>query len=204
MTGWTSTSIGTPTGSVVAVTSPLQASLLDSHTTSVLIQLVLGVIASTFAVKLLTLRQDRRKIAGDASAQEANAASILSGTALQMVEAAQRSAHEAEQKAIAAEARADQVKEEAEQKIGAAQAEATRMWHELQRAGWEIHWLQIRERLLELALRGANIEIPEIPQSMLEAFPDWDAPPNLPNHLSAGKHQAKEPEMGDGDSTIGG
>lgn len=181
---------------------PMQA-LLDSHTTSVLIQLVLGVIASTFAVKLLTLRQDRRKIAGDASAQEANAASILSGTALQMVEAAQRSAHEAEQKADAAEKRLEEVRLDSDAKIRAAQEEASRMWHELQRAGWEIHWLQIRERLLEMALRSADIDIPAIPQSMLEAFPDWDNPPTSPNHMGGGKHQAPEVDNLDTDETGG-
>lgn len=105
-------------------------------------QLVLALIGSGVLIKVLTLRQDRRKIAGDASAQEANAASVLSGAALQMVNAAQATA-------TAADKRASE-----------ATAENGRLWGALNNARWDIAYLEARERVLEAALRAAHFPIP--------------------------------------------
>lgn len=120
---------------------------------SAIVQVLIALIASGVAVKLLTIRQERRKIAGDASTQEANAASTLSGAALQMVESAQKSAREADQRA-----------HDAHQTAEDARAENNRLWTELNKARWRIHWLQVRERVLEAALVQAGIEMPPAPE----------------------------------------
>lgn len=130
---------------------------------SAIVQVVLALIASGVAVKLLTLRQERRKIAGDASAQEANAASTLSGAALQMVESAQKSAREADQRAHDANATAEE-----------ARSENNKLWKELNQARWDIHRLQMREKVLEHALNLAGIEVPPAPP--LEGTPDGPPP----------------------------
>lgn len=140
---------------------------MPSGLLSALVQVAIALIASGVAVKLLTLRQDRRKIAGDASAQEANAASTLSGAALQMVEAAQKTARDAEQRATAAEARVEEVRNE-----------NARMWTELNKARWEIHWSQTREAVLEAALAQAGITVPPAPERIGD-FPPYP-PPDAP------------------------
>lgn len=132
------------------------------------VNVAVALVASGLLVKLLTLRQDRRKIAGDASSAEANAASTLSGAALQMVEAAQKSAREAETRAAAANTNADEGRKENE-----------RLWKELNKARWEIHWLRAQEEVLEAALRRAGIAVPPAPRPA-EGFPDFP-PPERPS-----------------------
>ena len=143
-------------------------STLPEGIVSALIQIVLALIASGVAVKLLTLRQDRRKIAGEASTQEANAASTLSGAALQMVEAAQRSAREAEGRATAANKTTDELRQDNE-----------KLWKALNRARWEIHWLKAQEEVLVAALKRANIIVPEAPRPE-NGFPDFPPPDPKP------------------------
>lgn len=131
--------------------------------TSAILQVAIALIASGVAVKLLTVRQERRKIAGEASTNEANAASTLSGAALQMVEVAQRSARDAEARAQEATKAADETRHENE-----------RIWRELNKARWEIYWLRVQEETLEAALRRANINVPPAPKP--EGFPDYPPP----------------------------
>ena len=131
---------------------------------SALIQLLLAIIASGILVKVLTIRQDRRKIAGDASTSEANAASTLSGAALKMVESAQKSAYDADMRAQHAEENAEECRKESE-----------RLWRELNRARWRIHFLEMREKSLEQALLDTGIEIPDRP--VYGVFDDHAKPP---------------------------
>lgn len=137
---------------------------------SALTQLAIALIASGVAVKLLTLRQDRRRIAGEASTQEANAASTLSGAALQMVEAAQRAARDAEGRA-----------ETANKTAVEARTENDKLWVELNKARWDIHWLNVREKVLEAALMGANIHVPPAPERIGEVPPG--PPPDSPRRF---------------------
>ena len=119
---------------------------------SALVQLLISLGGAGLVVQLLMLRQNRRKIAGEASTSEANAASTLSGAALQMVENAQVSAREAD-------TRADKAYEEAQVQ----RAENERLWTELNKARWKIHHLEMREAILEGALKQANIDVPPPP-----------------------------------------
>lgn len=137
---------------------------MPAGATSALIQVVIALIASGVAVKLLTLRQDRRKIAGEASTSEANAASTLSGAALKMVEAAQRSAHDADGRATSANDNADTCRRENE-----------RLWRELNKARWEIHWERAQREVLEAALRRAGIVVHPAPMPD-GGFPEFPPP----------------------------
>jgi hypothetical protein len=109
---------------------------------SLAVQILVALIVSGTAFKLLTIRQERRKIGGEATAQEANAASVLTGASLQMVENAQRDAKDAKREAKAC-------KDSNEN-----------LWDALNRARWKIHYLEEREASLEAALRAAGIEVP--------------------------------------------
>lgn len=152
---------------------------ISSGMASAAVQVIIALVASGVAVKLLTLRQDRRKIAGDASTSEANAASTLSGAALQMVEVAQKSSREAEQRAQAAVTTSDETRRENE-----------RIWRELNKARWEIYWLRVREEVLESALRTARIVVPRVTRP--EGFPDYPPPDydaqDLPKGLPPGAY----------------
>ncbi len=148
---------------------------IPSGLLSAVVQIAIALIASGLAVKLLTIRQDRRKIAGEATAQEANAASTLSGAALQMVEAAQKSARDADNRANNANDNADEARRENE-----------RLWKELNKARWEIHWLKTQEEVLKAALRAANINVPDAPRP-IGGFPDFPPPELIPGGTPAGE-----------------
>lgn len=132
-------------------------------TLGALVQIVVAVAASGVLVKVLTLRQDRRKIAGEASTSEANAASTLSGAALQMVQAAQRTAADADTRAVAANANSEKVRQQNET-----------LWRELNRARWEIHWLKNDTAVMEEALRRAGVEVPHTERPV--SYPDLPPP----------------------------
>lgn len=132
------------------------------------LQLAMALVASGVMVKLLTLRQDRRKIAGEASTQEANAASLLTGASLQMVEAAQKDSLQARKDAKDAHDETDKVKEANE-----------RLWVELNKTRWQVYNLRVREAVLEEALRRANIIIPPAPQEATHPWPPPDVMPDL-------------------------
>lgn len=133
-----------------------------------LVQIIVAVAASGVLYKIFFIRQDRRKIAGDASASEANAASTLSGAALLMVQAAQKTAKDAEDRANTANSTAE-----------GAKMESNKLWAELNKARWQIHWLQVRENALENALRDANIPLPTTPSP--EEFPAYPPPISGPS-----------------------
>lgn len=153
---------------IVSVAAPFMPFLVvKPNVVSAAVQVLVALIASGLAVRLLTIRQDRRKIAGEASTNEANAASTLSGAALQMVEVAQRSAREAEMRSSQANDKADSTRRENE-----------RLWRELNKARWEIYWLRAQEEALEAALRRADIKIPP-PPTPENGFPDYP-PPDYP------------------------
>jgi len=143
----------------------MHALVIPDPVLSGIIQVVIALLASGLLIQVFLLRQNRRKIAGEATAQEANAASTLSGAALQMVESAQRTAHEAEKRAGHAADAAEKCREE-----------NNRLWQELNRARWEIHWLQIREKVLERALQQSNVIVPQSPERAGEV-PDEPPPP---------------------------
>lgn len=136
---------------------------------SAVLQLFLALIASGVMVKLLTLRQDRRKIAGEASSQEANAASVLTGASLKMVESAQRDAINARKEASACRVDNETLKARNEE-----------LWIELNRTRWKVHNLEVREAVLEAALRDAGIIVPSRPPHAEETHdfppPDDGAP----------------------------
>lgn len=125
-----------------------------------LIQLAISLGGAGLVVQLLMLRQNRRKVAGDASSSEANAASTLSGAAIKMVENAQAKELEASQRA-----------NNAEDRLNARQSEfdirRERDAHELEERAWRIHHLEMRQAVLEHALRQLGVEPP--PE------PDYDA-----------------------------
>lgn len=124
------------------------------------LQLLLALVASGVMLKLLTIRQDRRKIVGDATVQEANAASTLSGAALQMVERAEKTARDASSEAKDC------------------RSQNERLWTELNKARWRIHFLEVRESVLESALRMAGIDVPSAPEQLKDDIPAHDPPPN--------------------------
>ena len=116
-----------------------------------IIQLIISLGGAGLVVQLLLLRQNRRKIAGDASASEANAASTLSGAAMKMVENAQAKEREAEERSEVLNRRLDEAQERRELDV-----------RELQDRAWRIHHLELRQAVLENALRQVGIEIPEL------------------------------------------
>lgn len=126
------------------------------------LQLLIALIASGVMVKLLTLRQDRRKIAGEATTHEANAAATLTGASLQMLQAAQQQAQGAQ---------ADERD---------TRAENERLWAELNRTRWRVYSLQVREAVLEMALKRANIIIPPL-EYQAESHTEFPPPDGLPD-----------------------
>lgn len=126
------------------------------------VQVAIALIASGLMVKMLTVRQDRRKIVGDANASEANAASTLSGAALQMVESANQTAREAEAKA------------------SKCRNENARLWSSLNKTQWKVHYLEEREHQLEALLRERGIEVPDTGRREAHELPDTPPPSNTP------------------------
>ena len=124
---------------------------------SAILSVVLAVISSGVVVKLLTLRQERRKIGGEATLNEANAASALSGQSLAWV-------NEARERAAAAERAAAESK-----------AENSRLWQEINHVRWDQHYDKMHIRVLEETLRSAGYEVPRPPER-LGPYPP-DAPP---------------------------
>jgi hypothetical protein len=133
--------------------------MLAESTVSAIVQLLVSLGGAGLLVQLLLLRQNRRKIAGEASTNEANAASTLSGAAMKMVENAQAKELEAEQ-------RADRIQVEYE-----ARREAD--GRELEVRAWRIHHLEMRQAILENALRQGGVEVPPEPEY------------EIPSHLKA-------------------
>lgn len=89
-------------------------------------------------VRILTLRQDRRKVAGDASMAEANAGVALSGAAMAMLENEQQQRREADARAAQAELERQQTRNE-----------NSRVWAELTATQWKALHLERREAQLE-------------------------------------------------------
>ena len=142
-----------------------------------MLQLALALVASGIMVKLLTLRQDRRKIAGEASSQEANAASVLTGASLQIVEATQRDALQARREATEAREEAARYRKESEAKDERHRQEVEALERNLNRARWRIYNLEVKEKVLEAALRRAQIPMlpsAEIAEEMHDDFPPPD------------------------------
>lgn len=143
-----------------------------------LIQLVISLCGAGVLVQLLMLRQNRRKVAGDASSSEANAASTLSGAAIKMVENAQAKEIEAGRRADAAHEQLLQEREESD-------ARRERDAHELETRAWRIHHLEMRSAILENALRQAGIQVPPEPdydqmKHRAQPPPPLDGPRPLP------------------------
>lgn len=139
-----------------------------------LIQLAISLGGAGLVVQLLLLRQNRRKIAGEASTSEANAASTLSGAALTMVENAQQDAREAKVSERDAHLENDKLR-----------AENERLWSEVNGLRWHVHHKEMREAILVNALQQARLEVPPEPE-----FRD---PGNRPAPPSIGGPQPSTP-----------
>lgn len=100
-----------------------------------LIQLAISLGGSALLIKLLTLRQEKRKINSEGQVGEANAASMLSGAALTIVQNA--------------DARAE-----------SAYAETERLWTALNKLRWKAFFSDERVQLLESKLRDAGLAVP--------------------------------------------
>ncbi len=111
---------------------------------SATVQLLVSAGFAALVVQLLLVRQTRRKIDGEATENEANAASTLSGAALNMVERSQQEASSAKEEAVAS------------------REEQNRLWGLLNVERWERNQDRIRIQILESALRQAQIEIPPL------------------------------------------
>ena len=136
--------------------------MVSDGVVTALIQLLVSLGGAGLLVQLLLLRQNRRKIAGEASTNEANAASTLSGAAMKMVENAQAKEHEAEQ-------RADRIQREYEERREAD-------GRELEARAWRIHHLEMRQAILENALAQTGQEVPPEP----DYAPPGQIPPPAP------------------------
>lgn len=132
----------------VAYVIHLLVPLVSKEVTTAIIQLLISLGGAGLVVQLLLLRQNRRKIAGDASASEANAASTLSGAAMKMVENAQLKEREAETRADELQNRLDSCS------------------RELESRGWKLHYLEMWASGLEGLLRANNIAIPPRPAAI--------------------------------------
>lgn len=141
---------------------------------SALLQLVISLTGAGLLVQLLLLRQNRRKIAGDASASEANAASTLSGAAMKMVENSQAKEREAEARAETLQRQLSQRQREYEQR-------RDRDAVELENRGWKIHRLEVRIAILEGALRQMGVAVPPPPEEH-----SWPPPPQPPPQIPSG------------------
>lgn len=144
--------------------------LLSDTVVSGMIQLVISLGGAGLVVQLLLLRQNRRKIAGQASATEANAASTLSGAALKMVENAQQAQLRAEQERDQATAMLRERTEEYD-------AESHRKDDQLNRMRWRNHHLTMWSAILKGALTAARVPVPDEPT--YEEYGD-EAPPERP------------------------
>lgn len=121
-----------------------------------LVQLAISLGGAGLLVQLLMLRQNRRKVAGDASSSEANAASTLSGAAIKMVENAQA-------KELLAASQRDRAHEQLEQERKDSDARRERDAAELEVRAWRIHHLEIRNATLKGALLAHQIPVPPEP-----------------------------------------
>lgn len=130
---------------------------------SLVVQLLISLGGTGLLIQLLLLRPNRRKIAGEASTNEANAASTLSGAALQFVENAQQQGREADARA-----------KEAYDELEKSRHDNESLWAELNRTRWRVHHLEMREAILEGALRQAKIPVPPAPDYQDSTYP---APP---------------------------
>lgn len=137
---------------------------------SALLQLVVSLGGAGLLVQLLLLRANRRKIAGEATSSEANAASTLSGAALKMVESAQRSQHEAEKRA-----------DEADTRIASVRVETQVAWQEVTLLRRTIHGLEQYIDQLITALRRSGHEVPPMPEEHpQEHLPQQSSDPSTP------------------------
>ena len=126
---------------------------MNQELVGALVQLAISLGGSALLVKLLTLRQDRRKIAGDASQGEANAAATLSGAALQIVQDAESRAREANAGRIRAEDLLREVREEN-------RVAWNDLWETTTALQWEAHDARERTEVLEAELRRHGIAPP--------------------------------------------
>lgn len=129
------------------------------------VQLLVSAGFASLVVQLLLVRQNRRKIEGEASTSEANAASVLSGEALKWVErannnerAAKREAHNSRQ-------------------------EAERYFAEWNLSRWRESWFQARISVLEAALSQGGIAVPAAPEMVVPLYLKVPEPKPLPPDL---------------------
>lgn len=120
-----------------------------SQIVSSVLSLFVSLGGAGLLVRILTLRQDRRKVAGDASVAEANAGVALSGAAMAMVENEQQQRREADARAAQAEQERQQVRNE-----------NSRVWTELTATQWKALNLERRVAQLEQFIIDNGMEPP--------------------------------------------
>lgn len=145
---------------------PMSVEIGSGFLTAV-VQLLVSAGFAGFVVQLLLIRQNRRKIEGEASTSEANAASTLSGTALKFVEQANSDTIEAKKETA-----------EAKREASEARDETRRYFEAMTRSEWEKQNLRMHVQVLKNALRSAGVtEIPEIPDLPSREAPPYQTPP---------------------------
>lgn len=127
--------------------------LMSDTLVSGLIQLGISLGGAGLVVQLLLLRQNRRKIAGDASSSEANAASTLSGAAIKMVENAQ-----AQQK------KAEDERDRLQTRLDEANVLNDRQNEESNRMRWRLHHRDMYVAILQAGFRGMGAVPPDEPE----------------------------------------
>lgn len=154
---------------------PLPLPMVSDAVVSSLVQLGISLGGAGLVVQLLLLRQNRRKIAGEASTNEANAASTLSGAALKMVENAQKAQQKAEQER-------DEANDKLRQRTEEYDSEARRKDEQMNRMRWRNHHLTMFTLILKGALQSAKVSVPDEPT--YEEYGD-EAPPERPGPTPA-------------------
>lgn len=123
---------------------------------TIAVQLLITAAGGGILVKLLTLRQDRRRIVGDATKAEANAATTLTGGALELVESVRQDVRDARTELRATKAESETLRGECGQ-LRQQLFEARRDADELR---LRIRSLESREEDLERILVDAGLPIP--------------------------------------------
>lgn len=132
---------------------PSMASALDfagGGFVPALIQLLISGGFAALVVQLLLLRQNRRKIEGEASSSEASAASTLSDAAVGFASDVRQDSVEARKEAMVARSEAE-----------AARGRSVELETELRKANWDLYDAQRRERVLVARILSLGGTVPE-------------------------------------------
>jgi hypothetical protein len=113
------------------------------------VQVVLALISTGALYKFLNIRADRRKIVGEATSAEANAATTLTGGALELVESVRQDVRDAREETRAAKAENRRLR-----------TDLTEANERIDHLEDEVAGLRQRERDLEEAMRVGGVPVP--------------------------------------------